>query len=55
MKNIQHLLNELVAEDDLLNRTPKWDEIHERVCELMPHINPEFIRYQIRNYIDRFY
>ena len=53
--NIQKLLNELTAEDDLLQKTPDWNKIHERVCELMPHINPEFIRYQLRNYIDRFY
>ena len=49
------LLNELTAEADLENREPDWDAILERVCELMPNINPAFVRYQVAKYVDRFY
>jgi hypothetical protein len=52
---LHNLLNELTAEADLENRTPDWDAIFERVCELVPHINPAFVRYQLARYIDRFY
>ena len=53
--NFQKLMNELTASYDLENKTPEWEQIIERVCELMPNINEAFVRYQVAKYVDRFY
>ena len=51
---IQKLLNELTASYDAENKTPEWDAIINRVCELTPYTQA-YVRYCVAKYVDRYY
>jgi len=53
--NIQKLLNDLTLPYDQANKDPDWEQIIDRVTQLMPSFNEAYIRYHVAKYVDRFY